>query len=91
MNRASLLLLAAAALAACPAAPARALPPAAAQEAPPADSVAQATKLRDEGKKLFETAADTDLSREERKKARQESYAVLDRAKKLLDEQTETA
>ena len=62
----------------------------AAEDAPAADPVAEATRLRDEGKGFFETAGDTDLSRDERKKARKEAYDRLGKAKALLDGWLET-
>jgi hypothetical protein len=47
--------------------------------------VAQAKRLRDEGKDLFKQAGDTDLPRDERKKLRQESMKKLQEARKLLE------
>ncbi len=59
-------------------------------EETPKDPVGEARKLHAEGKELFKTAADTDLSREDRKKARQEAYKKLARAKKLIEDWVET-
>jgi len=56
-----------------------------AQDAPPADPVAEAKRLHAEGKEWFNVAGDTDMSREDRKRARMEAYPRLDRAKKLLE------
>ncbi len=59
-------------------------------EETPKDPIGEARRLHAEGKELFKTAADTDLSREERKKARQEAYKKLARAKKLIEDWVET-
>jgi hypothetical protein len=70
-------------------APAPAPPPAPGDkpaEDAPVDPVGEAKRLHDEGKELFKTAADTDLNRDDRKKARQESMKKLKRAKKLIED-----
>ena len=83
---------AAAALAACLAATwSPVLPGAAsavAQDAPPAeeqDPTPEAKRLLKESKSFFNTAGDTDLSRDERRDARKEAYTRLEKAQGLLD------
>jgi hypothetical protein len=63
--------------------------PAPAPVSPPADAIAEVRRLCTEGKDLFRTAGDTDLPQEDRRKARQEAYARLSRAKEMLDAWTE--
>ena len=60
--------------------------PAAPAPAPPKDPVGEARRLHGEAKEYFAVAGDTELSRDERKKARKEAYPRLEKAKKYLDD-----
>ena len=60
--------------------------PAAPAPAPPKDPVGEAKRLHAEAKEFFAVAGDTELPRDERKKARKEAYPRLEKAKKYLDD-----
>ena len=60
--------------------------PAGEPAAAPKDPVGEARRLHAEAKEYFAVAGDTDLPRDERKKARKEAYPRLQKAKQYLDD-----
>jgi hypothetical protein len=86
VRRVLLPILAALALAAAaPVASAQDVPGGAPPEEKTTDPVGDAKKLYAEAKEFRKTSQDTDLGRDERKKARQEAYARFDKAKRILE------